>query len=289
MPKGLFGSAATGTHLQHALLKDPKLPITAENLVFIPARMNTKYVRKLETLRNNITAERNLLLKNKPKDWIKNVEFLNTKGMEIPAQTEGLVQFETIDHKGNKYVHKLGSEKYQLDVAGLNKGKLLKNYTATDWDRIRLNVDAARKGGSKIPVSPFKTNVQTILESFKDLANPQKIKTAVALNCIAAAEGGRIGYALGSATINCVNTKLTNEPVQSSMKLRVAEGVGKIRPAATSFLKLLGRGGLKAAPLAAVAALGAVAEPLVKQFRSDDYSTYLSAPEQQGSNVACYG
>jgi len=105
---------------------------------------------------------------------------------------------------------------------------------------------------------------------------------ANALDC-GRAEGGRIGYALGTATVRCVNTKLTNEPVQSSMKLRVAEGVGKIKPAATNFLKLLGRGGLKAAPLAALAALGAVAEPLVKQFRSDDYSTYLSHPEQQGS------
>jgi len=141
MPKGLFGSAATGTHLQHALLKDPKLPITAENLVFIPKRMNTKYVRKLETLRNNITAERNLLLKNKPKDWIKKVEFLNTKGIEIAASTEGIVQFEKIDHLGNRHVHKLGSERYQLDVAGLNKGKLLKDYKKADWDRIRLNVD----------------------------------------------------------------------------------------------------------------------------------------------------
>ena len=64
-----------------------------------------------------------------------------------------------------------------------------------------------------------------ILEIFngKRLTNPQKIKTAVALGCVSAADGGRIGYALGSATINCVNTKLTKEPVQSSMKLRVTE------------------------------------------------------------------
>ena len=243
--------------------------------------MNSKYIRKLETVRDNITAERDLLLKNKPKNWVKKVEFLNNKGMEIPAQTEGVVQFETIDHKGNKYVHKLGSEKYQLDVAGLNKGKLLKDYTKADWDTLRLNVDQARKAGSKIPVPSSKVNIQTILESFKNLANPQKIKTAVALNCIAAAEGGRIGYALGSATINCVNTKLTNDPIQSSLKLRVAEGVGKIKPAATNFLKMLGRGGVKAAPYAAIGALGVAAEPLVKKFYIDDPTTYLTDENQQ--------
>ena len=278
--KGFAGTVGTGTHLQHALLKNPNLPITAENLVFIPKRMNTKHVRKLETLRNNITSERDLLLKNKPKNWIKGVEFLNNKGMEIPAATEGLIQFETIDHTGNRYVHKLGSEKYQLDVAGLNRGKLLKDYTKADWDTLRLNVDQARKGGSKIPIRSFRDTVQKVLNIFKDLTTPQKIKTAVALNCVAAAEGGRIGYALGTATIKCVNTKLTNEPVQSSMKLRIAEGVGKIRPAATNFLKLLGRGGVKAAPYAALAAVGAVAEPLVKQFRNDDPTTYLTDESQ---------
>ena len=64
------------------------------------------------------------------------------------------------------------------------------------------------------------------------------------------------------------------------MRLKVAEGVGKIKPAATSFLKILGRGGLKAAPLAAVAAAGAAAEPLVKQFVADDPTTYLTNENQ---------
>ena len=60
-----------------------------------------------------------------------------------------------------------------------------------------------------------------------------------------------------------------------------SEALKKTPQAARSFLGMLGRGGLKAAPLAAVAAVGAAAEPLVKQFRNDDPSTYLSNPEQQ--------
>ena len=39
---------------------------------------------------------------------------------------------------------------------------------------------------------------------------------------------------------------------------------------------MLGRGGVKAAPLAALAAAGAAIEPLVKQFRNDDPNTYLT-------------
>jgi len=57
--------------------------------------------------------------------------------------------------------------------------------------------------------------------------------------------------------------------------------LGKVKNAATGFLGMLGRGGVKAAPLAAVAALGAVAEPLVKQFRNDDPTTYMTDENQQ--------
>ena len=126
----------------------------------------------------------------------------------------------------------------------------------------------------------FKPWVTRLLESVNGLTNKQKIKVAVELNCLNVAEGGRIGYALGSATINCVNQKITKQPVESSMKLRMAEGVGKIKPAATSFLKLLGRGGVRAAPLAALAVAGAAIEPLVKQFRNDDPNTYLTDESQ---------
>ena len=146
------------------------------------------------------------------------------------------------------------------------------------------------KQAKKRAVGVGDVKVKTIMESsqFKtdlfNVFNKEKYSVqrniANALNC-GGAEGGRIGYALGTATIKCVNTKLTNEPVQSSMKLRIAEGVGKIKPAATNFLKLLGRGGLKAAPLAGLAVAGAAIQPLVKQFRSDDPTTYLTDENQQ--------
>ena len=89
---------------------------------------------------------------------------------------------------------------------------------------------------------------------------------ANALNC-GDAEGGRIGYALGTPTINCVNTKLTNQPVQSSMRLRASEGVGKIKNVAQGFLGALGKFGPAAGKFGAIAAVGALAQPLVKQFR----------------------
>jgi len=180
IPRGLHGTAESGTHLQHAMLKNPKLPITAENLVFIPARMNTKYVKNIETLRNNITAERDKLLKNKPKDWIKRVETLNNQGIDLAAQTDGIVQFESIDHKGNKYVHKLGSEKYQLDVAGLNKDKLLKDYTKADWDILRLNVNTARTAGSKLSSADLGKNIKQLAQGLNKIL---ECKLEAGVNC----------------------------------------------------------------------------------------------------------
>ena len=127
----------------------------------------------------------------------------------------------------------------------------------------------------------FEANAKLgLANAVKVATNQEKIKTAIALGCVSAADGGRIGYALGSATINCINKKLTEQPLQSSMRLKVTEGIGKIKPAATNFLKLLGKGGVRAAPLAAAAAVGAGIEPLVKQFRIDDPTTYLTDESQ---------
>jgi len=149
-------------------------------------------------------------------------------------------------------------------------------------ERLRLStmLRDVKKEGVKLPRGILKEAGELFNIFNKGNYDIQK-NTAVALGCpIYKAEGGRIGYALGTATINCVNTKLTNEPVQSSMKLRVTEGIGRIKPAATNFLKILGRGGARAAPLAALAAVGAGIEPLVKQFVADDPTTYLTNENQ---------
>jgi len=88
----------------------------------------------------------------------------------------------------------------------------------------------------------------------------------------------------GGIATTCVEA-IKRDPVGSANKLANMEAtsgaLGKVKNAATGFLSLLGRGGVKAAPYAAIAAVGAAAEPLVKQFRNDDPTTYLSNPEQQ--------
>ena len=190
----------------------------------------------------------------------------------------------------NKNFNLLGAQKNALtmftdsmaEVEGIASQPSMATRPREFGERLRLStmLRDVKKEGVKLPQGILKKAGELFNIFNKGNYDIQK-NTAVALGCpIYKAEGGRIGYALGTATINCVNTKLTNEPVQSSMKLRITEGIGKIKPAATSFLKILGRGGARAAPLAALAAVGAGIEPLVKQFVADDPTTYLTNENQ---------
>ena len=108
--------------------------------------------------------------------------------------------------------------------------------------------------------------------------SPELVKSINSIPTLKSMMEKRVGCAEG-----CLAAVAKNEPTKFGKALET------LPQKARGFLSLLGRGGVKAAPLAAVAALGAVAEPLVKQFRNDDYSTYLSDPEQQGSMLLVYG
>ena len=72
---------------------------------------------------------------------------------------------------------------------------------------------------------------------------------------------------------NCARA-IERNPIKSAeifSKLPDTTGaVSKLKNTATTFLGMLGKGGAKAAPYAALAAVGAAIEPLVKQFRNDD-------------------
>ena len=100
-----------------------------------------------------------------------------------------------------------------------------------------------------------------------------------------AAEGGRIGLASGTSLINCISTKVKNDPIGSSQKISLIEessgAMNKVKNAAQGFLGALGRFGPAAGKYGAIAAVGALAQPLVKQFMNDDPFTYLTDPDQQ--------
>jgi hypothetical protein len=98
------------------------------------------------------------------------------------------------------------------------------------------------------------------------------------------AEGGRIGFAAGSSCVAQMETALRTDPIKTTEQISRLPGnktINSLKTATGGFLKMLGRGGAKVAPYAALAAAGAAAEPLVKQFVIDDPNTYLTNENQQ--------
>jgi len=123
------------------------------------------------------------------------------------------------------------------------------------------------------------TKDNPIRKTILDFANTVK-NSAVACRAV-------VAKAVGSSVAGCVET-IKRDPVGSANKIATLEGttgaIGKVKNAATGFLSMLGRGGLKALPFAGLAVAGAAIEPamkLVKQFRSDDPTTYLTDENQQ--------
>ena len=98
-------------------------------------------------------------------------------------------------------------------------------------------------------------------------------------------EGGRVRLQTGGQGLSaCVSTKLKQPGAMEKIAALPEEmggALGKLKNTATTFLGMLGRGGLKAAPYAAIGALGVAAEPLVKKFYIDDPTTYLTDENQQ--------
>jgi len=97
------------------------------------------------------------------------------------------------------------------------------------------------------------------------------------------AGGGRIGYAAGTNCATQMEVAFNKNPVKVTQEISALPAnktINSLKTAAGGFLKMLGRGGVKVAPYAALAAVGAAAEPLVKKFMVDDPTTYLTNENQ---------
>ena len=277
LPPGLHGTQASKTALQHALQKDPKLPITADNLVFVPAEANVKELKRIEGLRDKIVKQRDLLLKNKPSGYVKKVNALNTKGIDLAAKSDGLVQFQSIDAKGKKFTYKVGSEKYSLDPIGLNENKLLKDYTPKDYDLLRLNVDEARRRGSKIKtkkiIKRFSTDLPTDIRKVKNFAK---------------SKGFRLNSFAGVIDLSQAGLKIPPSILRSMDNIlsaggKVARGAGKaamiIDPifAAMDFSKAMGEG--LSGGQAATYTVGKFGQDILNLPRTIEDIAYLATEE----------
>ena len=98
-------------------------------------------------------------------------------------------------------------------------------------------------------------------------------------------KGGRMRFAEGTGCAGQMAQALDEDPIGTATKAKNITGTGgavnRVKNAATSFLKFAGKG--KA--FGATAAVGALGSALVKQFRNDDPTTYLTDDKQANAMI----
>jgi hypothetical protein len=143
--------------------------------------------------------------------------------------------------------------------------------------------DLLQKGAPEL-TGELKTQSDFYKNLYKDISqlpkgNRRLIETAVGCT-INRAEGGRINMVEGGSTPKCVEIKLNRDPEGFMKKVASIEEtsgpINKIKNAASKFLSVAKKGGRFGAFAAVGAAAGAV-----KQFMSDDPTSYLSDENQQ--------
>ena len=246
-------------------------------------RMQSKLSTKLEQLQKAVSEGR---LKNEPNPFKLpggQTNWRPKKGVDNLIQEYNVMRDKFIKQypkanvpeiftslKGSEFQKKLTDVYSKADLAtwkdkyGLDLAKNLKE----------------RKIGLKMPGRPIaqilddpnlSKTLTNIKESIKGLSKKEQIKF-----CSLLSRGGLPGNCAAAIDANPVKTAEVFAGSEAT-----TGAMAKVKNASTKFLSLLGRGGVKAAPYAAIAAVGAAAEPLVKQFRNDDPTTYMTDENQQ--------
>jgi len=168
----------------------------------------------------------------------------------------------------------------QIKLASLVEGTDVESvYNKADLDRwkkkgLDLRKLAKQKGyfmDVKGARPFFEVTVEDLKKAVAGLGKKDKLRY-----CSLLARGGLPG--------DCA-AAIENDPIKTARILSEApetSGVmAKVKNIAKGFLGALGRFGPKVGKYGAIAAAGAIAQPLVKQFMNDDVSTYLTDPDQQ--------
>jgi hypothetical protein len=227
---------------------------TGSNIGADWVRTNTSAARKLEVALDPFYDKQYNLwkkakkLKTIPKSLTESLDKVNNQIAELVAEKSGgRIQGVQVDPYNLKVGNTPINYKYAADL-GTTEGSLSKIKPKSLQDfMFKLNYGEQIKNEAIAAglINKAPKNFKKLLEA-------------------------RVGCADG-----CLAVVAKNEPG------KITKALTTLPDKAKSFFGLLGRGGAKAAPYAALAAVGAVAEPLVKQFVADDPNTYLTNENQQ--------
>jgi len=254
-----------GTHKLHNQLLQLDHPISLAALdktknLHLALRVNP-IAGDINIWKANLDRRLNVLQKNKDVKGLRALNEINQVlfGKGSPSFTvgaEGISQIKGLpaDFRKANVIEQLKGKVGLHDTLKENIPKISKE----TWKTAGLN--QAKITGELNALKSWKPEVLTPLIEEWTAKNPKFTKILEK----------RIGCQSG-----CLAATANESPAAFS------EALKKTPAAARSFLGMLGKFGVKAAPYAAIAAAGAAIEPLVKPFRSDDPTTYLSDENQQ--------
>ena len=152
--------------------------------------------------------------------------------------------------------------KKQIVPQGGSKRELFKNYPVYTQNAIK----AVEAGDNALFIKNLKAGLLEAVE-----ASPTSCKAF-------------LNKAIGGPSLNCIDT-INKDPIKAAQQLAdtktTSGAVGQVKNVAQSFLNILKSPGVKSFTAAGV--VGGVGSALVKEFRNDDPSTYLSDEDQQKS------
>jgi hypothetical protein len=238
------------------------------NLGYAPNLINQETLKDVDAILKNYNEQIDNLLKNKPKNYIKKVNDLNRKGTDLAAATQGYKKFTGRDpFTGEEFTinySRPGQEFDPGDVYGnkklselTKKDKIIEEYNPRTKKFVKVNkplLDYMKKQSIKsAKLSP--TQIKKIDTQIRNKV--LELASTVTDRCpIGNADGGRIGYSLGSeACFKIGKQKLENIILKGGAKgkeLDLAKTILRAGGGVKSMLSL--RGALGPAALAFTAA-----------------------------------
>ena len=243
--------------------------ITGSNLGYAPASINYKLADKdgIDFKMRALYKKREKLLKENPKDLVKQLEDINIKGAKLAGQSQGFKQFTFMDPITKK-TSSFGGGRLAIDAfdefPGMTERQIvdyIKKADPNDFD-------------AQLKIKMFEENRKNVFKAANKLSKKEQLAV-----CSLLSRGGLPGDC--AAAVN-------KDPVKAAEIFQQSDSTSpamtKLKQASNGFLNFVKGPGVRGFGAAAIA--GAAGAGLVKQFNNNDPTTYLSNEDQQKSMLA---
>jgi hypothetical protein len=240
--------------------------ITGSNLGYAPASINYKLGDKggIDLKMRALYKKREKLLNENPKDLVKQLEDINVKGAKLAGQSQGFKQFTFMDPITKK-TSSFGGGRLAIDAfdefPGMTERQIvdyIKKADPNDFD-------------AQLKIKLFEENRKNVFKAANKLSKKEQLAV-----CSLLSRGGLPGDC--AAAVN-------KDPVKAAEIFQQSDSTStamtKLKQASNGFLNFVKGPGVRTFGIAG--AVGAVGAQVVKEFRNDDPTSYLSNEDQQKS------